>query len=73
MLHLSRFYQGKVSLKLVKDLVTYCKVHLHVSRNNDTDVKLLDDFVQADQELMKYIGQTIDLEILVRKCKNVLS
>ena len=73
LLHLSRFYQGKVSLKLVKDLVTYCKVHLHVSRNNDTDVKLLDDFVQADQELMKYIGQTIDLEILVRKCKNVLS
>ena len=73
LLHLSKFYKGKVSLKLVKDLITYCEVHLHGSKNNDTDVKLLDNFVQQDQELMKHVGQTIDLETLVRKCKNVLS
>jgi len=73
LLHLSKFHKGKVSLKSVKDLITYCKVHLHQSKNNDTDVTLLDDFVQADQELMKYVGQTIDLETLVKKCKNVLS
>ena len=73
LLHLSKFHKGKVSLKLVKDLITYCKVRLHQSKNNDTDVTLLDDFVQADQELMKYVGQTIDLETLVKKCKNVLS
>ena len=73
LLHLSKFHKGKVSLKSVKDLITYCKVRLHQSKNNDTDVTLLDDFVQADQELMKYVGQTIDLETLVKKCKNVLS
>jgi len=73
LLHLSKFHKGKVSLKLVKDLITYCKVRLHQSKNNDTDVTLLDDFVRADQELMKHVGQTIDLKTLVRKCKNVLS
>jgi hypothetical protein len=73
LLHLSKFHKGKVSLKLVKDLITYCKVRLHQSKNNDTDVTLLDDFVRTDQELMKHVGQTIDLKTLVRKCKNVLS
>jgi len=73
LLHLSKFHKGKVSLKLVKDLITYCKVRLHQSKNNDTNVTLLDDFVRADQELMKHVGQTIDLKTLVRKCKNVLS
>lgn len=73
LLHLSKFYKGKVSLKSVKDLITYCGVHLHQSKNNNTDVTLLDNFIRADQELMKHIGQTVDLEVLVRKCKNVLS
>ena len=74
LLHLSKFYQGRISLKSIMDLNTYCNIHLYRSKNNSTDITPIDNFVQADQELMKHVGKTVNLKTLVRKCKkNVLS
>ena len=73
LLHLSKFYTGKVKLLHVDELHKYCDKHLHKSKHTPEDIMPLDEFVRADMELIKQIGQTIELETLVRKCKNVLS
>jgi len=73
LLHLSKYYKGMISLMSLKDIGSYCNKHLHKSKNKIADVEPLDNIVQADQELMKHVGQTINIQLLMRRCKNVLS
>jgi len=73
LLHLSKYYKGMISLKSLDDVGAYCKEHLHKSKNKITDIEPPARFITADKELVKHIGQNIDLRVLVRKCKNVLS
>jgi hypothetical protein len=73
LLHLSKYYKGMISLMSLKDIGSYCNEHLHKSRNKITDVEPPSGIVQADQELMKHVGQTVDIRLLTRRCKNALS
>lgn len=73
LLHLNKYYKGMVSLISFKDIGSYCNEHLHKSKSKITDIEPISSFVQADQELMKHIGQTINIQLLTRRCKNALS
>ena len=73
LLHLSKYYKGKISLMPLKDISSYSKYHSNKSTNKITDIEPLGSFIQADQVLTKHIGQTVDLQLLMRKCKNALS
>ena len=73
LLHLSKYYKGRVSLLPLKDIGSYCNEHSHKLKNKITDIEPPSDFIQADQELMKHVGQTVDIQLLVRRCKNALS
>lgn len=73
LLHLSKYHKGMISLKSLDDVGAYCKEHLHKLKNKIIDIEPPDQFITADKELVKHIGQNIDLRVLVRKCKNVLS
>jgi hypothetical protein len=73
LLHLSKYYKGMISLMSLKDIGSYCNEHLHKSKNKITDIEPPSGIVQADQELMKHVGQTVDIRLLTRRCKNALS
>ena len=72
LLHLYKFYKGTVVLKSFKSLKKYCSVHKN-KQVKKTDVALLKHFVEVDYKLMDHINETIELETLIRKYKNVLS
>ena len=73
LLHLNKFYKSNIILKSIEDVGMYCKVHVHPSKGNDTNVVPLANCVNQDKELYKHVGQTVDISTMVRKCKNVLS
>jgi len=72
LLHLYKFYKGTVVLKSFKSLKKYCSVHKN-KQVKKTDVALINSFVEIDYKLMDHYNETIELETLIRKYKNVLS
>lgn len=73
LLHLSKYYKGMVSLLSFEEIGSYCKKHLNKSENKITNIKPISNYVKADHELLKHLGKTVDIKLLMRKCKNALS
>jgi hypothetical protein len=73
LLHLSKYYEGMISLVSFKDIGSYCRIHSNKSKNKITNIEPLSNFIKADHELMKHLGKTVNIKLLMRKCKNALS
>lgn len=72
LLHLSKFYKGTITLRpfdYIKQLT-----NLHVTgADQKTQVNVNKSFIEVDQHLMKYRGQTVALLDLIQRYKHVLS
>ena len=71
-LHLRKFYNGKVTLRALENITDYCDVH-----RNKADAKMPVEapstFITADLELTKYFEQSVSLDKIIKECKSVLS
>ena len=72
LLHLRKFYNGKVTLRALENITDYCDVH-----RNKADAKMPVEapstFITADLELTKYFEQSVSLDKIIKECKSVLS
>lgn len=73
LLHLSKFYNGPITLLPFEHIKKITDIHMRKTVKSRIQVKPLKKFVNVDHELMTKIGQTLMLEPLVRRYKDVLS
>ena len=74
LIHLSKFYRGKVTLLPFTDIKKITDIKkAELAWMEKISVDPIKKFVDIDYELMKLIGQTLELEQIIRKYKNVLS
>ena len=74
LLHLSKFYRGKVTLLPFKDIKKITDIkRAELAWMKKIQVDPIKKFVDIDYELMTLLGQTVELEHIIRKYKNVLS
>jgi len=72
LMHLYRFYKGDITIRPFNYISNITQVHLHKS-NSSVDVPVCEPYVKADRHLIKYYNQTVALEDLITRYKNVLS
>jgi hypothetical protein len=72
LLHLRRFYNGKVTLRAFEKITDYCKLHINKA-DNKTTVEVPSTFISTDLELIKYFEKSISLDKIIKECKSVLS
>ena len=72
LMHLMRYYKGTVTLESFDNLNKYCSVHHKKRKSNIEAVEPLQEYTQQDMVLIKHIGQNLNIEKLVRICKDGL-
>jgi len=72
LVHLYRFYKGDITIRPFDYISNITQVHLHKSRSS-VDVPVCEPYVKADRHLTKYYNQTVALQELITRYKNVLS
>jgi hypothetical protein len=72
LLHLSKFYKGDITLRPFDYIKEVTDLHVTGTERRDR-VRLNESFIQVDQQLMKYRGQTVALVDIIKRYKNVLS
>ena len=72
LLHLSKFYKGNVTLRPLEYIKKITKTHENRSANK-IDIPLIEEFTKIDKLLLKHQNNTVALESIIRKYKNVLS
>ena len=72
LLHLSKFYKGDITLRPFDYIKEVTDLHVTGAGRRDR-VPLNESFIQVDQQLMKYRGQTVPLVDIIKRFKNVLS
>ncbi len=72
LMHLYRFYKGDITIRPFDYISNFTQVHLHKS-NSRVDVPVCEPYVKVDRHLIKYYNQTVALEELITRYKNVLS
>ena len=72
LMHLYRFYKGDITIRPFDYISNITQVHLHKS-SSSVDVPVCEPYVKADRHLIKYYNQTVALEELISRYKNVLS
>jgi len=72
LMHLYRFYKGKVTLRPFKDISRFCDIHRHKSVNNKK-VPAIDNFVNVDKQLTTYMYKEVYLEVIIKGCRHALS
>jgi intein/homing endonuclease len=74
LLHLFKFYKGKVTLLPFKDIKRITDIkRAELAWMPKIEVAPIKRFVDIDYELMTQLGQTVELGHIIRKYKNVLS
>ncbi len=72
LLHLRKFYNGRVILRDFSNIKDYSNV-----RTKKEDIKITVDvpaeFVTADSHLKKHFDKPISLDVIIKECKNALS
>ena len=71
LLHLHKYHKKKVLLKPLSSVKEICK--LTNLKEDKQFVMVPREFVEVDQRLMQYIGEAMDLGLLIKECKIVLS
>ena len=72
LMHLYRFYKGDITIRPFDYMSNITQVHLHKS-SSSVAVPVCEPYVKADRHLIKYYNQTVALEELIVRYKNVLS
>ena len=72
LMHLYRFYKGDITIRPFDYISNITGVHLHKSRSR-VDVPVCEPYVEVDRCLTKYYNQTVALQELITRYKNVLS
>ena len=72
LLHLHKYYKGPITLRPFESINNYCKAHVRADEKHRF-VPVLKQFVEIDYKLLQHMNETIKLENLIRKYKNVLS
>jgi hypothetical protein len=73
LLHLSRFYNGSVTLLPFEHIKKLTDLHKRDTIPARIQISPLEKFVEIDRDLMTMVGQTSKLETLVKRFKHVLS
>lgn len=73
LLHLSKFFQGNVTLRPFDYIKNITSKHAKLDTKEKIQVEPLKNFVRVDHELTEMLGQTVELGLLIRKYKNALS
>ena len=61
LLHLYKYYKGKIIIKPFSAIKKYCKVHRHKTKRGSS-IALLKDFVEKDFKLMENINQQMEIK-----------
>lgn len=73
LLHLSKFYNGKVTLMPFDHIKNITHKHMRKKVKSRIHVDPLKEFIEVDQLLLDLTGQTLQLRPLIKRFKNVLS
>ena len=73
LLHLYKFYKGTVTLRKFEHISTLTSIHRKKSTVEKIQVPILNNFVDMDYELMRFIDKTMNLKDVVKGYKHVLS
>ncbi len=73
LLHLSKFYNGKVTLMSFDHIKNITQTHKRKKVKPRIHVNPLQKFVEIDKLLINLTGQTLQLRPLIKRFKNVLS
>ena len=73
LLHLYKYYKGKVCLRDFDNLKDYTDIHVNPTTHEVTQVEAPDEFVAGDRELFKHFDQFKDLSEIIKEHINVLS
>ena len=72
LLHLRRFFNGRVILRDFKNIRDYSNV-----RTKKEDTKITVDvpveFISADSHLIKHFDNPVSLDAIIKECRNALS
>ena len=72
LMHLYRYYKGNITILPFEHISKITDVHLHKSRSR-VEVPVCEPYVEVDRHLLKYYNQTVALEEIILRYKNVLS
>jgi len=72
LMHLNRFYKGKITLRTFDYIDTITDRHINKSKFNK-HIPVSEAFVKVDKELIKHCGDTLQLDEVVRRYRHVLS
>ena len=72
LMNLYRFYRGVVTIRPFSYIKQITDVHLHKS-DSKVEVPILDSYVDVDQCLTRYYDQTVNIDYLIKRYRNVLS
>ena len=73
LLHLFKFYKGKVNVKDISQVGKYTPARLKMNEYEGLDLKATENYLRADRLLNKYVGQTVSIGSIIEDIKNVLS
>ena len=73
LLHLYKFYKGKVTLRPFSDIGAFTQRHTQVFPTEKIQVDILDQFVNVDYTLLRLFGRAVDLKDIVEETADALS
>lgn len=74
LLHLSRYYEKDVTLRPFSAITEYCDTHINKSKKDQwQQVSVPDRYIKQDEVLLTQIDNTVNIQELVRKCKDGMS
>jgi hypothetical protein len=74
LLHLSKYHHGTITIRPFSAVSDYCKTHHNKSNKEQVkEVRSIHRYVQQDNILLEYLGKSVNIQQIVRECKDGMS